>query len=471
MTRAKALGAGFLATLIATFLRSYRCLESFIVSQDDLSRAACALYFPEAGFWDFAARTFKRAALSYEPLSDILFWLMLQAGWSVPLGPRILAAVLLAACAFMTALIALRFLRDKRWAAAAGLFYILHPMHNINETVLGVPHYLAVLLILASFMLHMKEEDLPAQKPRILSACALYLSAALFKETGLLLPLFLLGYDYFNALNASVGFLRSARSRKKYAALFITALLYAAFRLYLGGEGIRLSPSAVTEHLRQTLSGSSRLLIALAAVAALWTARKDEQINRTLYFCGFWFVLGSFIYLFLPEYYALTDRHLFLPSVGLAWAFAVSLDALSRKKTSAALIIPALMLFALAEDGFGRLGCRGRDAQLEDIRAGLTHCSPRPGFTSRLNSRCVDGAASLPIIRDTSPADYQETLSGLKRILSPNDFEGFLRFYGTGTLSENCPKWAYLSGRRREWLRNEPLMPLLKAYTSAPPNE
>ncbi|MFH2201993.1 MAG: tetratricopeptide repeat protein [Elusimicrobiota bacterium] len=414
-------------------LRSLDCLRSFILCVDDIHGAVALFNAAGTSLADTVRWAFLQGGFSYSPLTHFAFRLPPALGWGSPLGFRALAVTLLAANACMVFFIAAHLVRDRRWALAAALFYTLLPMHNENATCLGIPMYLAVLFILLGFYTHMRGGERQASVARTLLLCALYLLAMLAKEIGLLLPALLLAYDLCDPLERGNRPLAGRRSRREYAALLATALLYGALRLSLAGGAASVTLSAVPKHLWEAAASWSVLVSAVLLLFARRRQGPAPAVWRTAVFCAAWFLVGTSVLLLLPNRYILIGRYLFLSYIGAAFLAAAALDAIARRR-GALWCVPAgaLLLLAVMLDGRGELGCSGRRSQLKNIRDNLATCA---GPADKID--CVSGALSLPLIRDGAPGLYRELTAPLPADLTD--------FFGSGRLDSGDARWRYLA--------------------------
>jgi len=424
--------AVFVLLAVTAFVRSYDCLRGFVLTQDDVQIAFSVLHAGDAGFLDFLPWIFRQGGYTYTPLTNILYWILHALGWGVPAGIRCLAAALLALTAFLAYLVAARFVRDRRWALAAGLFYVLHPVHNLNTTCTAIPHYLAAIFTLSALLIHMQLRERAMSPRRIAALGALYLAAALSKETGLLLPAFLLSFDLTNPPRR--------RAFHEYAALLAAALLYAVVRWGLNDWGAAPDFSNVAGHLVEAVTSWSLPLAFALMLPPLLSRGKKAASGRLLVFCAAWFLIGISLCLLVLPGLELSGRHLLLAYLGAAWALAVALDT-TADRWGARWCVPAaaLVLLAMRADGSGHIGCDSRTTQLRGIRFWLSRCA-----VPSAKMQCYVNALSLPLIKKGDPAGYAK-LAGL---LPPADAETILEFFGDASYGKDHARWRYLS---QEW--------------------
>lgn len=465
----------YILLFAAALARSFECLRSFLISQDDVNQALCVSHAAGTGFADFIAMTFTWGGITYEPLAHISFRLLYEAGWNVPLGYRALAIALLGLTACLVFHIAQRFLRDQRWAWAAGLFYVLHPMHNINAASVGIAHYLAALFVLLGFLLHIRGGESGRSRARIFGICSFYFLGTLSKETALLLPLFLLSFDFIDPFSQRINFFTSRRLRYEYAALAVIPILYGSLRFgWAGGGGARITFSHILPHIFEALSGWSLPLAAMLIAAALLLTKPQGPTARKSAFCAAWILLGMSLFLLLPGTHALTGRMRILPFIGAAWLLAIALDALAQRR-GAALCLPAALLAATAIwlDGDRRIGCPARSTQWINIRNGLALCSPRSDGKPRSMMSCQVSALSLELAGKSDPVRYDREVDRLRDSLSARDFETMIEFHKKSPLTGDCRGWRFIAQSMAAfWSPSaviEDLRPFLDARPSVAP--
>lgn len=438
-------GAG---SLVLSIVLNLRWLRSYRLDMDSLN--AMTVFF--LGRVDLirvlrwlasSAGTFS----SYEPVTNFSYWLiydLLKA--SGPSGFRWFEVVLQAADALLVGWLATRWVQRSRWAALAGLLYLLHPMHE-NWSCMGVPHYLATLFILCALLLHSRTGD-PGSGRRTAGLCALYLLAAFSKESGVLLPLFLLCFDASVSIGAPS---RAEFWRKRltaYLGLAAVALFYVWVRWDLLHAGVSAGAAvAPGRRLWEALSASRSAAVFPAALVMLLLARKHASAAHfaRFAFCAAWFVIAVLPFLGLlpvrlPAHVSGIDsRYLFLPLVGLAWLTALTLDLCERRWGRLCAAVLALLALAPSLAGLSRLRSDHRQ-ELASIEQGLARCAD----PLSPNWACVQAAISLPLVRRDAPEEYARLAATVNGLWPRRRAEDFLGFFSPQPFDGAAPKWRCL---------------------------
>ena len=267
-------------------------------------------------------------------------------------------------------MLARRLLKDELTASMAALIFGLHPVHiEAVAWISGVTEPLLALFLISAFLFYMDWREGRAgasgdgavafhKKPtvRLVASLFLYTFAMLEKETALILPMAICGYEWINNSGSSPSFVKRARQSLMPALPFIAlSIVYLAVRtIVLKGLGHPLSqlpvstvvltlPAVLWFYIRQliwparlnafqdlelvTSPGFTNFFLPAAGVAVvafgLWMfARKSEERKRRA-------LLVACLFLVLPilpvlnisvfgEGEAVHDRYLYLPSIGFA---------------------------------------------------------------------------------------------------------------------------------------------------------
>ena len=305
----------------------------------------------------------------YRPLLSFLHLLEYALGGGSPLVFRLVSCLLYAGVCLAVLHLAAR-LVPFRYALGAALLFAAHPVH-VEAVALGVTQNELIVGLLAGVMmmryLDRRRSGEPLRPGDWALLGGLTMAAALFKETGLVLPGLLLASE----LLLIPGDLRSrARSLwKGYAVLLGAVLLVVLARsAVLAG---RLEPGVPADQLIG-LSVGSRLLTVLKVVpqyarlllwpaqlssdyapqqltsstgfgagellglvlvigccALVWSARRKAPVVS---FGVLWILIGLFPVsnIVVPTGVLLAERTLFLPSIGLVLAIGGGIAALIR---------------------------------------------------------------------------------------------------------------------------------------------
>ncbi len=277
-------------------------------------------------------------------------------------------------------LLARRLLKDELTAGMAALIFGLHPVHiEAVAWISGVTEPLLALFLISAFLFYMDWREGRAGAPgdaavafhkkptiRLVASLFFYTLAMLEKETALILPMAVCGYEWINNSSSSQSFANRARQTLMRALPFIAlSLVYLVVRtIVLKGLGHPLSqlplstiiltcPAVLWFYMRQliwparlnafqdleyvTSPGFMNFVLPAAAVAVvafgLWMfARKSEQRKRrALLVACLWLVLPILPVLNISvfgEGEAVHDRYLYLPSIGFAIIIGVALRRL-----------------------------------------------------------------------------------------------------------------------------------------------
>ena len=303
----------------------------------------------------------------YRPLTSLLLSLEFALGGGSPLVFRLFSYLCYAAVAAGVFVLASRLL-PRSIALAVGMLFAAHPVH-VEAVALGVgqSELIVGLLALGMGLFYLDRRRRGALRPRDWALLAgLYLTAGLFKEQGVVLPACLLAVELF-LCTGSPGE-RFRRLLPGYGLLAGTALLLLLLRrVALGGElagtftaealvgltlyGRTLTMLTVVPHWARLLLWPAHLqgdyspqelvastgfgggevvglLLLLAALAALWLARRRAPVlSFGLAWCAV--ALLPVSNLLLPTGIVLAERTLFLPSIGVVLGLGALLAVLA----------------------------------------------------------------------------------------------------------------------------------------------
>ena len=337
--------------------------------------------------WSFAPQYFTKHVWShvhpdqagnyYRPV--FLLWLLINRTL-FGLSPFLWHFAVIAVHLLVTLLVyvlARRLLKDELTAIMAALIFGLHPVHiEAVAWISGVTEPLLALFLISAFLFYMdwREGRENAQgndkialhkKPAIRLAASLffYTLAMLEKETALILPMAICGYEWINSASSSQSLIHRARQTLMRAVPFIAvSFVYIVVRtIVLKGFGHALSPLPLSTiiltcpavlwfYIRQliwparlsafqdveyvTSPGFTNFVLPVAIVAVvalgLWMfARKSEaRKRRALLVACLWLALPILPVLNVSvfgEGEAVHDRYLYLPSIGFAIIVGVAL--------------------------------------------------------------------------------------------------------------------------------------------------
>jgi len=290
----------------------------------------------------------------YRPLFE--FWLLINHsifglnawGWHLTSLAVHLAVV------GLTYLLAQKVTGDRLTAAIATLLFAVHPTHIESVAwISGITDPLCALFALAGLLAYIRSRE-EASTGWMLGAIGLYAAAMLSKETAIVTPALIFGFDWL-IRKESLG--TSAKHVGPLAATGIAYLLVRHFVLrgFLHAENYSFVTVALTLpevawfYVRQLLwpfrlsvfydtrfvekIGAGNLLlpllgVALFTTAIVWLARRSRAAAwsaGTLVL----FLLPALagIYVFIPEE-LVHDRYLYLPSLGFAMLVAIGIRKL-----------------------------------------------------------------------------------------------------------------------------------------------
>lgn len=355
------------AALLIAVLCVYLPSISFGFVADDTSQILANYHIHSANYIPvyFTSHVWSQIAMSpgeepaayYRPvfllwlLGNYLFFGYSTAGWHL----SVVALHLLVT--FLVYLLARR-LVDEWWiAAAAALFFGLHPVHieavdwisGASEPIMAAPFLAAALCYIEAWR---------GRRPKLWLACSLFFyTVAIFaKETAIVLPAILIAYEALLRGNRN---LRSFAVRMAGFAL-VTAGYWAMRSYALHGihiNNLPLStfaftfPSAAWFYIRHLLVpdrlsffynvsyirtfqiatvlaplGWACLVLGLVAIWA--------RVNRLVAFSAFWAAVCILPPLYIPvffQYELVHDRYLYLPSIGFCLLAALAAAGLARE--------------------------------------------------------------------------------------------------------------------------------------------
>lgn len=241
-------------------------------------------------------------------------------------------------------------------AGLAAMVFTLQPTHVESVAwVASLPELLSAILFLLVFKLHTREEW-PAWLYGVAGGCVL--AAALTRENTLVLPLLMVGYDWLTP-GRGWGWLKRQKNWQRYAVCLLSILLYFYFRSQVLGYPISnprlkypltrleillslpmllaqyfwhflVPPRMSAFHVLHpvTTLADYRLWLSLGVLGVLagWAYRL-YCFERKVFFWLIWIPVAVLPFLYLPGLglNALTERYMFLPSIGatLLWTYGL----------------------------------------------------------------------------------------------------------------------------------------------------
>lgn len=160
----------------------------------------------------------------YRPLSALSIIIDYQFWGTWPVGYHLTNIFLHMTASILVYLICLRLLSDGRSALAASLLFAVHPAHCEAVTWIGArTDIIPSIFILAAFLVHLRSEDKRSIQ-RTASGLLFTLCALLSKETGILVPILILGYEVYKKN-------RNVRDMITFSALYAIPIIpYALLR-------------------------------------------------------------------------------------------------------------------------------------------------------------------------------------------------------------------------------------------------
>jgi protein O-mannosyl-transferase len=335
---------------------------------DDLGQI---VYNPKIKSWNLALTYFtshvwsqdSSLALYYRPfymlwlrVNYALFGLHASYWHLAAIGAHLLVCLLLYGFAW-------RLTRDRWVAVVSTLLFGLHPAHVESVGwVSGSTESLLASLVLGSLLCYWKHRDPANRSPRpwLLASLALAFCAALVKETAIITPTLILGYEWIFSLRKA-GWKRrlwiAVRAALPYVVVSVAFLLMRTLALRsvmppatkVGRMQILFAwPEAIEFYTRQALipyhmTAFYRLLTvphpglqnfilpALLTLGGAGVLYYAGQRSRLLAFLGAWWVitlLPLLSVMFSNNIENLHDRYLYLPSVAICMALALALRKL-----------------------------------------------------------------------------------------------------------------------------------------------
>lgn len=270
---------------------------------------------------------------TYRPVPRIVWLLLFPVLGREPFWYHVMNIVTHAVCGFVLYLLALRLKNDRLWAILAGALFIAMPVHfDVVSTVFHWVEPLSTALLLASMLSYMNASS--AERPRLpWLAAALFLIALLTKQSTVSMLLVLFFWEVL--LNrGGRGLWQHLRSR------FTLWLPFAGALVVAGALNMLLKPGDESVSMVLGISLSHRMpifmLSALVKAANPWfLPGLAITVAAPLLLGGKLARFSLLATLLLPfPFYALAaERHLYLPSVGLALALAAFLRFGDEKST------------------------------------------------------------------------------------------------------------------------------------------
>ncbi|MGI9104081.1 MAG: tetratricopeptide repeat protein [Terriglobales bacterium] len=320
---------------------------------------------PRVHTWAHGERVFSEHVWSqligqpgnyYRPI--FIFWLM--GNYSLfglhPMGWHATTVLLHLLVTGMVYVLLRRLTRDRVMAGIGTVIWAMHPTHI--ETVAwisGVPDSLLGIFLIGSFLTFVRAREAEQRRGWWMAASVvLYALGMMSKETGMMLPLILLAYDWLLAPKSEGEHANWSKLIWRYLPYALAALAYLEVRRLVLGQIsypeekpwlplLLTVPSLLWFYVRElfwpvNLSvfhdyplvqriGLVNFWLPLLGVsafvaAAVWLARKSRQLA----FAACWMavlmippILG--IYAFIPED-LVHDRYLYLPTIGFTLAVA-----------------------------------------------------------------------------------------------------------------------------------------------------
>jgi Flp pilus assembly protein TadD len=368
------LAATFL-TYVATLALGFVFDDHVLILTNDAIRSW--RYFPSyftSHIWSFhyphlLANYYRPFFLVWLRLNDALFGVQ-------PWGWHLTSMLAHIAVTYLVYRLAFRLMADRWAAGVAGLIFGLHPIHaEAVADITSIQEPLSAFFILAAILAFARDRESAFKGRWLAAALALTGAALLCKESGMVLPLLVIGYAWVYGgvdggeaapVEKTARLLARARSAL-YASIpfWIVILLYVPVRIRaLKGFAhvitplpfateILTIPSVLAFYLRLLVwpSGLScyydtpyvsspswkdfilpaLLVTGVAAGLAFWyvrTRRSAPRQAKAIAFACFWMILTLLPVLnfrYLPEGEIAHDRYVYLPSVGFVVVVAIAL--------------------------------------------------------------------------------------------------------------------------------------------------
>lgn len=267
-----------------------------------------------------------------------------------------------------------RLMNDRLIAGVAALIFGLHPVHiEAVAWVSGFTEPLLTIFIILSLISYLKSKPLAAestvsQKRGVMwlaISLALYAAALLTKETGIILPALVFGYEWLFNRKPFVGRIKSAFARTApYLALTVVYLVVRSVVLAGLSHSLRAVPlstmiltwpsllwlyarhliwpfglSAFYDTPYVTSPGFSNVVLpalglALAGAGIWYAAKRATEVNRRAII----FAVALLVLPILPllnlsvliEDELVHDRYLYIPSIGFAIILAIGVSKVSQ---------------------------------------------------------------------------------------------------------------------------------------------
>ena len=332
-------------------------------------------YLPKAFtscIWEASLPACKNYTLYYRPLHS-LSYIFTYAVSSEPWIFHLVNLAYYAIFCYLLFLLLSALLKNRLVVHTVLFLFLLHPIHSEVVIWIGaVPELLLGIFALLMFLAHISHSRYKDWLTPIF-----YFLALLSKETAIVLPVFLILYDYF-AKKERISWVY-IKQLWRFGAMFA---IYLAMRLYavglpakrIGGQELHLlerfygAVYALGEYIKKTIyphgfnlhipfepltsALDERLWPAIALCVALLIffayglrARKNIVILGLSIFALF--LLPPLIPMFLGGEYLIAERYLFLPSLGFAIIFGTYIAQFIEGKNRAKQLAAGFFLCAI----------------------------------------------------------------------------------------------------------------------------
>ncbi len=408
--------------LLASWLVNVPALSSIRLDPDSLN--AMSAFFtartPLGGELRWLAAS-RGLFSGNEQATNFLYWLAYgPLGARGPAGFRWLEVAFQAADGFLV-MIAAELWVGGVWGVFAGLAFLLAPIHGMNWSCMGLPHYAAAFLCLLGLLWHARHRESVKGAAHVVGVLAFCCLAAFAKESGWMLPVLLAAFEAAQ---------RRSRWRWVPGAACALAVCFVARRGW--GEAWRWpAPVPVT----------AAWVAVLAAGGALLRLKTQAPWRRCAAF-GLWWCAGGLLPVSgllpvkLPQYiHGLSPRYLILPAAGAAWALAAVGQEWRRRGGRRGPVLAAAGLLGFMS--WSSLPARGARAQETTfVRRELAGC-----LQPSLTWNCLAAARSLPLLAGRSPEAFAAARGGLRASLGPENADAFLAFFTRDPFDAGSARW------------------------------